>query len=295
MSQPRVGETRCESIPWDEIAGLLADAQNPIVQLGSASLEQSKLICNLMLTHCVRVRLVEDASLAALRRAIARDGANSITLGDALRFSDLIVVLGRGADSVEVQKLLRSPTTETRHLKCVSTQQLSDWLGHLRDVGRPSDLPLLDRGFITWVVSEGAFERGDEIVSSELLLRLLRELQRPADDEETLYRSALLHFDRHLSLRTVYRWRFNSDIPVANGHPQISVGDTETLNGPLLLQIGGTDPGVNLANCFVPAATLGVDLAGTMIRGDGSVTLPMKATRKATWPDPIEVLARVLR
>jgi hypothetical protein len=56
-------------------------------------------------------------------------------------------------------------------------------------------------------------------------------------------------------------------------------------------QIGGVDPGASLAKVFSPASQAGIDHASMMIRGDGSVSLPLVRKRDQGLTTPSAMLA----
>ncbi|MEM0927278.1 MAG: hypothetical protein AAGJ83_14635, partial [Planctomycetota bacterium] len=268
----RVGDVMEEAIPWDSVTRLFANEPQPVVELNLVSIEQSKQLCDLIQSERIRVTLSTDASMDALHTAIGREGVFQVTLGDALKFSDHLVVVGDTDSIPRVAAKLDAVQATLHRFDELSVSQLSQWHHALTnpdlvDSGSP---PFLAGRYVTFVIARHAFQTGEEIIASELLLRLTTRIQRPAKQEGRMHRAAILLSDRYQSLRTVYRWRFNGTLPVAKAHATIRIGTPYQSQERVLLQIGGRDPGVCLAECYLPAKTLGVDLSGTLIRGDGA-------------------------
>ncbi|MEO1614519.1 MAG: hypothetical protein AAFV88_01635 [Planctomycetota bacterium] len=299
-NRTRIGDRHSDEIPWESIRSRLEtqEAVPPIVEFGSVSIQQAKLVCDWLEQGKLRVALAEDDSIVALGRTIARDGGCLVTLADAARFSDQMVFIGDVASASGVKRQLRVDDDQSIELDTISADQLSRWHAALATGEFGSDgetlRQTLTSSYVTWVVLPGAFPVGDETVASELLVGLCERLQRVTDDDSRLRRSVLLYFDDHTTLRTVYRWRSNQSLPVARGPGLVRVGCFHPPRDRVLLQIGGVDPGEDLAECFIPARMLGLETAGTVIRGDGSVTLPLSAVRASPHPDAFDALAKLL-
>ena len=76
---------------------------------------------------------------------------------------------------------------------------------------------------------------------------------------------------------------------VPRGRVLIRLGNANgTRPTPVALQIGGADPGPESAACYMPAATVGVDRPGIVVRGDGTVTLPLQCIRETDELTPAE-------
>ncbi|MEO1529486.1 MAG: hypothetical protein AAFX06_29030, partial [Planctomycetota bacterium] len=111
----------------------------------------------------------------------------------------------------------------------------------------------------------------------------------------------LLRIDPNQNVNSVFRWRSNQaadegTLPglSARWETEVRLGNGVDSTAHVKLQIGGKDPGIERAEAFLPAATVGVDHHGTTIRGDGSVCLPLSAPRPSDEPDSVSVLSDLL-
>ena len=313
-SPARIGSKTVDTLDFVAFRSRLALPDCPTIEFNGASIQEAKSIEALVKTGVIQVNLDVDAGSVALNQAIARDGVIAATLGDVCARSDLIWVIG-DIDSRTprlAERLGRSKAKlhQTSVLTVDSLSRLHRASGQRNEAtGRPSDSAgsLIDlirsSGYTSIVIGDSPFEKGSEVVASEMLLRLIarwNELPGSNDrgEDDLLRRAVILRIDHHQNLRSVMRWRNNqvssaglSVLPSPSVRIGPSCGD-QTTN--VRLQIGGPDPGEPSAFAYLPASSPGVHFAEVTIRGDGSISLPLSAIAAAPHASRFEVLRRMV-
>lgn len=139
------------------------------------------------------------------------------------------------------------------------------------------------------LIGPGAFARGEESLSATMLARLVR--LRNATN-----RSVLVTLDAAATLRSVCLWSSNAS-PETTVDGSGEVGFDCRLGSPLdidsppaQVQIGGVDPGPDRAGAYRACSVAGLHRPGMVIRGDGSVSLPLAAPLAAPLPNEIDWL-----
>lgn len=136
------------------------------------------------------------------------------------------------------------------------------------------------------LIGPGAFVRGEESLSATMLARLVR--LRNATN-----RSVLVTLDAAATLRSVCLWSSNtSPEATVDGSGEVSFdcrlgSPLDIASPPAQVQIGGVDPGPDRADAYRACSVAGLHRPGMVIRGDGSVSLPLAAP--LTTPLPTEI------
>ena len=160
------------------------------------------------------------------------------------------------------------------------------------DSGR-SDNPFAVR-YLAVVIADNAFDDDAALAVAAILNRAIMKLNEKI-------RAVVIALDSAATLRSVSAWSQNRSLPVWDsdataaplgtamiriGNPRPAAADNENAdnenadNGStnlVAVQIGGVDPGPESAICYLPASIPGVDRDGFVVRGDGSVSLPLMA------------------
>lgn len=320
-----------ETITQDAIDFVITRLQLPAVPtvaIHNASLGESRMIQGL--ARQGKLLLATGSELAsAWSLAVARDGIVTATLGDVLRFADLIVCIGEFEVStprlIEWLKKGGAPVRTVTSLDAddlASLQQLTQ-----QDVGAAGSRPAANNTgatkssfnalateiaaarYVAFLVGADAFPDGQQTLVAEGLLRWvtdwnLQTSHPQAADNATQPknppRAVAVHLSDNQSLHHVIRFRDNRIRASELAFPKpatIRLGSQPTDGrrvNRVELQIGGVDPGPEHATAFLPAATPGVHVADATIRGDGSVTLPLSAVIASELPTRTELLQRAL-
>lgn len=311
---PRIGDNRFEASRWDSLVPQVAQQLEsldapPLVSLRSATIELGKQLDDLMQQGRLRLSIPQSPSEQAWDQAVGRETSLTATLGDALVHADLVYSLGDLADSLprlatrftDHQLTVHSLPTLTLPVMTRLNQALHQPGG--KTVAEETVEPLLQQmqtaSYTVFLVGPNAFESASATVLAEQFCRWVAAMNRPAkSDAQLLQRAVCLRFDPLQSIRNVFRWRRNDITGLApkTGPVSIRLGncpsaDTEQR---ALIQIGGDDPGRLAAEIFLPAEQAGIQRSGTVIRGDGTVTLPLvSATATRNLPSTSEWLDKL--
>jgi hypothetical protein len=255
-------------------------------------------------------------------QSFARDGMFSITLGDAAAPHQSVVMIGDcGGRLPRLRERLGGVGTI---YSWRSTDNLLERLSRLRLAINRSDASSVDddsdlaetlalcqhESAVTFVVAVEHCLDGQQRPFWSTFSGLIRELNRRI-------RASLLRFDDAMTLRSVATW--TSDGPPLGGMAMKQLADLEILFSPWPIpaettavfkqrarrritigfvdhashhiQMGGDEHGSLL---HLPAAMPGISHAGIVIRGDGSVTLPLGQVHPTTLPPPSTTLLRLL-
>jgi hypothetical protein len=315
---PRIGSQIFDHVDWEAFAARLDLQRPPLVMIHGATIEESKEITRLAAEGSLRVRLMEPDWLAAMERTIARDGVIAATLGDVCSHAEFIWMVGE-FDSLtpRLRERLQRTGADLEHTPTLSLSTLAEFnaltehrQGRARvpaqnfEVSSDRILAHIRRSRYTAIVLGAApFERDCEAVGSESLVRLIGRWNQVdwtdgAKGEPVSQRAVVLRMTPDQNLRGVMRWTSNMLPQHGLSQPPVvavsigarPVGD----DSPVRLQIGGPDPGDSVADAYLPASTPGVQFAGTTIRGDGSVTLPLAGWTDMHHPCRIDVLRRLI-
>ncbi len=193
----------------------------------------------------IRVALIENPSIAAFQTAAISDGTFAATIGDIRAHADRVLLLG------EVEKTwprLRHHLTDPDR-----PSQLIDTIGQLDADAAAGwlcgDVPTVLDGefqYAAVVVGPDAFAAGEEDLVAAMLHRWLRSVNQTR-------RAVGMTLDAAATIRSVWLWRRNVSPPPLGSRTadvSLSPGDGHPVGG--------------------------LDYDSVVIRGDGSVTLPLR-------------------
>ncbi|MEM8913139.1 MAG: hypothetical protein AAGC97_15325 [Planctomycetota bacterium] len=249
------------------------------VETAGVDLVTARQLVHLDSAGRIRLSVRCDDSIAAWIETTRRDGTSAGTLSEIAARADFVWTIGE---------------TES------AWPRFAEKAGRLRVLdrgGRWMDDPLLDLDsmparlatidamepapeYLAVVIGPGAMRPNESAITAGLLGRWIR---RRNETQRTIG----VTLDAAVTIQSVSLWQRNRTIDrlVDAGaadpmEPVIRIGDA----GPgdeskVDLQIGGSDPGPSRATMFQPAAQMGIHQRSMVVRGDGSVTLPLAEIR----------------
>lgn len=325
----RISVTRQDvaSEPSDE--SLLATAVRWVAEAATISvtgnivdLETSRAVCDFVERSGATLRVGVGPS-DGFAEAIARDGMFSITLGDAAAPHQHVVMIGDA--SKRLPRLGGRLSRAGSIYAWQSTENLVERLARLRlTLKRPDACTLVDdqdlrytrdicqqQSAVVFVISVGELRGGQQRSFWSTLQGLLSDLNRRI-------RASVLRFDDSMTLRSVAAWTSDGphpraaaiDVPVdleIRFAPWQSAAETLAFQAAPFprrrITIGHPDPQaspIGLASndspesIHLPAAIPGIATDGIVIRGDGSVTLPLNRLFDTHLPTASQTLLRLL-
>ncbi|MEM9367057.1 MAG: hypothetical protein AAGD07_13770 [Planctomycetota bacterium] len=275
------------------------------------TLRVAKLLQTIASETGSQVVLEADASIAAMAETISRDGIAGATVGDVMRHATGIWMIG---DLESSMPRLRSQMMSLDAGRCICTPSVtSDQVAELHAASRSlakstSCVPSMTKSedailheadylAVVWAAKAAA---SDPETTTALLARWIRDQNEPR-------RVVLLMMDDAATLKSVFLWRSNQlpETIVSDQSPDLAGTSDDVLTlrvgcpaassvHPAWLQLGGVDPGVELARYYLPVANVGFKNRDAVIRGDGTVTLPVTAasfeSHLQTLPSLLDVL-----
>ncbi|TWU06405.1 molybdopterin-binding domain-containing protein [Stieleria varia] len=295
----------------DELASELGFPDVPLVSLTSAPLNQSRRWMRLHQSGAIRLTSESTASTRALATAIRRDGVIAATIADVRQHADLIVTVGsidRCTPRLR-ERLSGDRSVQWRSLgSCISATHLADLLMAVRH-GSPVEsndsfnaqsqdpcTHLSTARYIAFIVADDALADADNVIGASLLLQLIVQLNQQSLDPTTRRRAVLMALDPLQSLKAVLGWN-GIPLPMLGTDStavDIRIGNPLPESPPAKLQIGGRDPGEAIAEVFIPASQAGVHVADMVIRGDGTVTLPLQPVLGGSLSDPVTIVEQFI-
>ncbi|OYP39084.1 hypothetical protein [Rhodopirellula sp. MGV] len=281
-----------QSLVVDDFLRRLKLPAVPILSVNQPTIEESKRLVDWLVQSRIRLSSAErDPSERAFANTIGRDGNVTATLGDVYRHAKSIWVLG---DPDETFPRLNKQLDRLKATVVRSRQIDSLYLSRLSE---PADWLLRD--YVGIIVASNAFAESEETIAADLLSRLIAKLNAPLDDRR-MRRAVAIRLSSDENLSSVMRWttnhsldRYSTDLAA-----HIQVGSPRradfSARPPVKLQIGGIDFGPDAADAYLPAGQPGIDLAGTTIRLDGSVTLPLTRQVETHLPSRGTLLGQVI-
>lgn len=284
---------------------IFGDAKTPIrVVTTGVDLTTARQLSRWQTAGRIELTIESDPSIEALLQTASRDGIVSATLADVATHADLVWMIGRVDQAwprlAEKLRLERNGCSETRvqRFEQCTADELSRFAAAIggEEVSYSASDELACH-VDAWTASEyaailigpEAFASGEESLSATMLARLIR--QRNAKK-----RAVLLTLDAASTLRSVCLWSSNTS-PVATADVQCVSGFDIRIGSPLgeksptaKVQTGGCDPGPELAAAYRPSSIAGLHRRGMVIRGDGSVSLPLAAALKSDLRSEIDLL-----
>jgi hypothetical protein len=285
-------------------------------------LETSRAVCDFVEKSGATLRVGAGPS-DGFAEAIARDGMFSITLGDAASPHQHVVMIGDA--SKRLPRLGGRLSRAGSIYAWQSTENLVERLARLRlTLKRPDACTLADdqdllhtldicqkQSAVVFVISASELIGGQQRSFWSTLQGLLSDLNRRI-------RASVLRFDDSMTLRSVTAWTSDGphrsaaaiDVPVdleilfAPWHPaaetlasqaaplprrRITIGHPDPQASPIGLAGNDSPESIHLS-----AAIPGITTDGIVIRGDGSVTLPLNRVFDTHLPTASATLSRLL-
>ena len=284
----------------------------PALIATTTDLQSARQLSQLHRQGLIRLHIETTPTLAAFRMTIRRDGVVAVTLSDIRRHADLICTIGdvdrwtpRLMQRLAVCDGIDDPTTRRIALpEGISADQAARLSRLLIDEDAPggSDNDSLvirlarsihSASYVAMIFAPDAFRESEAIAAAAMLNRLIMQLNGRR-------RAVLLQLDPAATLRSVFAWQTNESInecsTEAVGNLSVRIGNAfdEQNALPVDVQIGGLDPGQDHAAVYVPAATVGIHRRGVVVRGDGSVTLPLDQIEQTDRLPAAEWLAKAI-
>ncbi len=289
--------------------------QSPIrVVTRGVDLRSSRRLSRWQAAGQIDLTIESEPSIEAILQTASRDGMVSATLADVATHADLVWMIGRvdqawprlteklrlretGLLATQVQRFEQFTADDlSRFAAAISTWQ--DRGGSLGDSTIASEMAKevnawMSSQYSAILIGPGAFVNGEESLSATTLMRLVRL-------RNAKVRSVLLTLDAAATLRSVCLWSSNTSPEVTTGHCGDSAFDvrigsaTDSNSAVAKVQIGGVDPGTEQAGAYRAGSIAGLHRPGMVIRGDGSVSLPLGAPVRSKLPEPVDLLAELL-
>jgi hypothetical protein len=249
----------------------------------------------------VSITIESDESIEALMQVTSRDGIVSATLADVATHADLVCMIGEVEHAwprISEKLRLQSASDVSRHSSEIVVRRVTQWsaddvaelasaLRH-RDEHHEFADQWISARYAAIIIGPRAFVAHEEDLCATMLARLVRQRNAEA-------RCVLLTLDTAATLRSVCLWNTN-EVPSSKTDHDHSVFDVR-VGSPLgvdsaaaRVQIGGLDPGPELALAYRACSVAGLHHRGMVIRGDGSVSLPLAAVREERLPRVVELM-----
>ena len=275
-----------------------------VITMG-VDLSTARKLSNWQKTGRIDITIESDESIEALLQVTSRDGIVSATLADVATHADLVWMIGEVEQTWPriAEKLRLQSDSEIRASKVmaskVTVQRVTQWsadeVTELASAIEHSDKhhefasQWSSAKYAAILIGPQAFAAGEADLCATMLARLVRRRNTEA-------RCVLLTLDAGATLRSVCLWNTNqspSSKPISENrrHFDIRIGSPWNADSPAAyLQIGGRDPGPELASAYRACSIAGLHHRGMVIRGDGSVSLPLEAVRDEKLPRVAELM-----
>lgn len=304
----------------------VAEADTIAVTGSIVDLETARAVCDFVERSGASL-FVGEGSSDGFSEALARDGIFSVTLGDAAAPHQHIVMIGDS--SKRLPRLGERLKTAGSIYSWQSTENLVERMAQLRlmlkrpDVCQAGDDQDLAHTFnlcqkesaVVFAVDVGQGLDGQQRPLWSTLQGLFSELNRRI-------RASVLRFDNAMTLRSVAAWTSDGPHPSASAirvpvdleicfspWPADKAGATQFFNPSVRRRITIGDQGPqsdalvsgdrvsgdsdSCQSIHLPAAMPGIASDGIVIRGDGSVTLPLRRALDTDLPTVSTTLSRL--
>lgn len=242
----------------------------------------------------IELMIESDPNVQAILDVASRDGTISATLADVATHADQVWLMGRVEEAwPQITKKLRlfpdkdvsQSRSVTRFTQC-SASELTEFATRGASLWR-------DSRYTAVLIGPDAFAAGEEILAATMLNRLVRL-------HNSQSRCVLVTLDAAATLRSVCLWQSNAT-PAASQRAPVSSGWDIRLGSPLSrdslparIQVGGADWGAKYAKAYRACSIAGLHRASMVVRGDGSVSLPLADPVATHLPSLADVLAQIL-
>ncbi len=289
-------------------------------------LQTARAVCRFAEQTGACVKAASDPAAAVETAAyceiFAREGGFATTLGDAAAPHASVVLIGDPSHRWPRLRQRLSRAGEVYQWR--RTERVSERLAHLRRLVRrpaepaPAEDPdlhacreLCDRAtFLVFVVVPEVLEAKEAIPFGSTLTGLLRDLNGRI-------RAALLRFDETLTVRSVQAWHGQqaSATGLASVHAaadlvielvpwgeqprsadEFAAAGVHSTARRIVIGWQPETPewaGAADRTCYLPASVGGIGRAAVVLRGDGSVALPLRPLVETKLPAPAELLAQL--
>jgi hypothetical protein len=285
-------------VDWSTIARWVRQQSfgDPIaIRASTSTLAQSKTLLRWHKENRIRLTIDRTDVESAMMSVMSRDAMITATLGDVRSHADFVWILGNLSSDPNGQAFPRlnrwiSESATVIHGAAIepeSVQKITSEVLRQRPSHDAVASAMLKSKYIAVIVGPGALasEEQSSVVTAELINDLVCRLNSQTIVGRTR-RAVIVLLKSNSTLDTVSLWQTNSK-PIPSSEASIVWG-TSSIQGtssthstptgdlsPVRLQIGGVDPGADLAYAFVATQIAGVDYADVTVRGDSSVTLPL--------------------
>ncbi|KLU07758.1 hypothetical protein RISK_000275 [Rhodopirellula islandica] len=262
----------------------------------------------------IAVEIESDPSVQAIGTVTRRDGIVAATLSEVVAHADLVWLIGevnpawpRLEEKLRLESVGSGASVGKRHGKRWE-RWTADFAGRMHHaIEHPEATEegsefqtrsshFRDSQYAAIVIGPGAFDADEAEMTAAMVARIIRR-------RNELARCVCVTLDPAATLRSVHAWRTNESLaPMMSGSEidstsvirLVGIGHRRSGDRPVDLQIGGHDPGEEQAKAFLPASPWTTSM---VIRGDGSVTLPLQVPDALSVESPtaIEQLQKVLR
>lgn len=289
-------------------------------------LQTARAVCRFAEQTGAGVRAAADPAAAvetaAYCESFARDGGFATTLGDAAAAHTRVILIG---DPAQRWPRLRPRLGRAGEVYAwQSTARLGERLAHLRRLVRrpaepaPAEDPDLAacRKLLEHAVSV-VLVVVPEVLDAEEALPFWSTMNGLLRDLNGHIRAAVLRFDETLTVRSVQAWTGQSTPVIALAQVRAAadlvielvpwddaarstapLSADETPSAARRIVIGWqpataeTGPAAERI-CYLPASAGGIGRAAVVLRGDGSVALPLRPLVETALPAPAELLAQL--
>jgi hypothetical protein len=226
------------------------------------------------------------ATMNAVQSAMARSGVITATLAEAKQHADAIVLIGNVESSVPRLMEKLGTSAELFRVESPDAASIADLSMAIRHGQK-----FADKAYVAFLLGNESFNVNEAEVSVELLIELVVGMN--AVKRKFNKRAVFISLDPLASLRSMSFLTNGKRLISAHQDAQkrsdsdtlmISVGGPSQPNAAIGIQIGGIDHGPEFANVFLPASQAGIHHMDAVIRGDGTVTLPLSKVRKSVMP-----------
>ena len=283
----RVGEQTATQEQAEVAAKQHEDAADRVTVIArQATLGQARVMA-----RCgFAIRMEATATQVALQNAIARCGTITATLADVKQHADAMWVLGEVTTATpRLMSMISSPIQHTliQHTPKPNADTVADFAVAVR-----KNEFLTEARYVAIIVAPHAFDGGQAGPAMELLVETVIEMNSASgvnSQRANPRRAVLLSLDPLASLRSTQAWSTNERLKIATPDDfrrstTIRLGSPSPDSHRADIQIGGIDPGNSLAGIYFPAAQAGIHHADAVIRGDGTVTLPLAKITDSRHP-----------
>ncbi len=304
-SPPRIAE---RIVPLDTVLKHLRDvvtgASQRIVSTRGVDLVSSKSLERLESMGEIHWYLQQSAFAKSWHRTSTRDGVISATLADIGQHADLIWLIGNPErQSPRLYQVLTRDVSPAKMWETAGPMDLDELasvvLATRETQSIKASLPVAELAdavasskWLAVILGDDAFAAAEADAGLSMLIQWIWKLNSSR-------RAVAVYLDEAATSRSVYRWRTNRSIESTSSSfaPErslsIHLGDITGDGERCDVMIGSVDPGFQRAEVFVPCSTVGVHRAGAIIRGDGTVTLPLDSIAVSRLPTATQWLTEL--